>query len=91
MKDVVEVKFGYDGIVFASDADGPELRVRAEGLVPCLAAEVPGADGKLAANTNKTWKQVNASFPEWTIAAYIPARSTAPARCSRRRRCTPAA
>ena len=37
-----------------------------------LAAEIPGADGKLAANTNKTWKQVNAAFPEWTIAAYIP-------------------
>jgi phosphate transport system substrate-binding protein len=70
--DVVEVRFGYDGIVFASDAGGPSFAFEPKDWYLAMAAEVPGADGKLAANTNKTWKQVNASFPEWTIAAYIP-------------------
>ena len=70
--DVVEVRFGYDGIVFASDAKGPSFAFEPKDWYLAMAAEVPGADGKLAANTNKTWKQVNASFPEWTIAAYIP-------------------
>ena len=72
VKDVVEVKFGYDGIVFASDAKGPSFAFEPKDWYLALAAEIPGADGKLAANTNKTWKQVNAAFPEWAIAAFIP-------------------
>ena len=70
--DVVEIRFGYDGIVFASDAQGPSFAFEPKDWYLAMAAEIPGADGKLAANTNKTWKQINASFPEWTIAAYIP-------------------
>ena len=29
-------------------------------------------DGKLVANTDKTWKEVNAALPDWPIVAYIP-------------------
>ena len=72
VKDVVEVKFGYDGIVFASDAKGPSFTFEPKEWYLALAAEIPGADGKLAANANKTWKQVNASLPDWQIAAFIP-------------------
>ncbi len=61
--DVVEVRFGYDGIVFASDAQGPSFAFEPKDWYLAMAAEVPGADGKLAANTNKTWKQVNAGVP----------------------------
>jgi phosphate transport system substrate-binding protein len=70
--DIVEVKFGYDGIVFASDAKGPSFVFVPKDWYLALAAEIPGADGKLAANTSKTWKEVNASLPEWSIAAFIP-------------------
>jgi phosphate transport system substrate-binding protein len=72
VKDVVEIRFGYDGIVFASDAQGPSFAFEPKDWYLAMAAEIPGADGKLAANTNKTWKQINPAFPEWTIAAYIP-------------------
>jgi phosphate transport system substrate-binding protein len=72
VKGVVEVKFGYDGIVFASDAKGPSFAFEPREWYLALAAEIPGADGKLAANANKTWKQVNASLPDWQIAAFIP-------------------
>jgi phosphate transport system substrate-binding protein len=72
VKDVVEVKFGYDGIVFASDAKGPSFAFTPKDWFLALAAEIPGADGKPVANPNKTWKQVNAELPEWNIAAYIP-------------------
>jgi phosphate transport system substrate-binding protein len=72
VKDIVEVKFGYDGIVFASDAKGPSFAFEPKDWYLALAAEIPGADGKPAANTNKTWKQVKDSLPDWTIAAYIP-------------------
>ena len=41
-------------------------------MVPGARRRSSGADGKLAANPNKTWKQVNAALPDWPIAAYIP-------------------
>jgi phosphate transport system substrate-binding protein len=72
VKDIVEIRFGYDGIVFASDAKGPSFAFEPKDWYMALAAEIPGKDGKPAANSNKTWKQVNASFPDWKIAAFIP-------------------
>ena len=72
VKDIVEVKFGYDGIVFASDAKGPALAYTPKDWYLALAAEIPGADGKMVANPNKSWKQVNANLPDSPIAAYIP-------------------
>ena len=72
VKDIVEVKFGYDGIVFASDAKGPLLAFSPKDWYLALAAEVPGADGKMVPNAAKTWKQVNDKLPDAPIAAYIP-------------------
>jgi phosphate transport system substrate-binding protein len=72
VKDIIEVKFGYDGIVFASDVKGPSFVFTPKDWYLALAAQVPDAAGKLALNTRKTWKQVNPDFPEWNIAAYIP-------------------
>jgi phosphate transport system substrate-binding protein len=71
VKDVVEVKFGYDGIVFASDIKGAEFKFEPKDWFLALAPEIV-VEGKLTANPNKTWKQVNPAFPEWEIAAYIP-------------------
>jgi phosphate transport system substrate-binding protein len=69
--DIVEIRFGYDGIVFASDVKGPEFKFSPKDWFLAIGADVP-VDGKIAANPNKTWKEVNAAFPEWEIAAYIP-------------------
>ena len=69
--DIVEVKFGYDGIVFASDVKGPSFAFDPKDWFLALGAEVP-VNGKLAANPNKTWKEVNKDFPDWQIVAYIP-------------------
>ncbi len=70
--DIMEVKFGYDGIVFASDAKGESYAFEPKDWYLAMAAEIPGADGKMVANPNKTWKQVNPKFADVTIAAYIP-------------------
>ena len=72
VKDIVEVRFGYDGIVFASDANGPSFAFVPKDWYLAMAVEIPGADGKLAANPNKTWKQVNPTLPDWPIVAFIP-------------------
>jgi phosphate transport system substrate-binding protein len=71
VKNIMEVRFGYDGIVFASNVKGPDLALEPKDLYLALAEQIP-VDGKLTANPNKTWKSVNANLPEWKIAAYIP-------------------
>jgi phosphate transport system substrate-binding protein len=71
VNDIVEIRFGYDGIVFASDAKGPDFKFTPKDWYLALAAEVP-VGGAIAANPSKTWKDVNPAFPEWEIAAYIP-------------------
>ncbi|WP_152048038.1 substrate-binding domain-containing protein [Aureimonas psammosilenae] len=69
--DVQEVKFGYDGIVFATDAGGPDWKLTPDLVFKALAAKVV-ADGKVIDNPAKTWKDVDASLPAWPINAYIP-------------------
>ena len=69
--DVQEVKIGYDGIVFATDINGPDFAIQPVDIYKALAAQVV-VDGKLVANPYTKWSEVNAAFPEWDIAAYIP-------------------
>jgi len=69
--DIQEVKFGYDGIVFATDAAGPDWKLTPDLVFKAMAAKTV-VDGKVADNTVKTWKDVDASLPAWPISAYIP-------------------
>ncbi|MXN44727.1 phosphonate ABC transporter substrate-binding protein [Shinella kummerowiae] len=69
--EIQEVKIGYDGIVFATDAGNADLKLEPKDLYLALAAEVV-VDGKLVANPYKKWSEVNAALPEAEIAAYIP-------------------
>lgn len=73
VKEIIEVRFGYDGIVFARDAkaDWKNFALTPKDVYLALANVIP-ADGKLVANPNKTWKDVNSAFPAWKITAYIP-------------------
>ena len=69
--DVQEVKIGYDGIVFATDINGPDFAIQPVDIYKALAAQVI-VDGKLVDNPYTKWNEVNPAFPEWEIAAYIP-------------------
>lgn len=71
VKDVEQVRIGYDGIVFATDINGPDFALTPKIVHDALAAQIV-VDGKLVDNPNMTWKQVDASLPDWEIAAYIP-------------------
>ncbi|PSH69076.1 phosphonate ABC transporter substrate-binding protein [Phyllobacterium brassicacearum] len=71
VKDVQEVRIGYDGIVFATDIKGPDWKLTPKDVYLALAAQVI-VDGKLVNNPNTKWNQVNPAFPDWDIAAYIP-------------------
>ena len=65
--DIVEVLVGYDGIAIANSKKVPLFKLTRKDLYMALAKDVPGADGKLMPNPNKTWKDVNASLPATKI------------------------
>jgi phosphate transport system substrate-binding protein len=69
--DVEEVKIGYDGVVFATDINGPDFAIQPADIYKALAAKLV-VDGKLVDNPNTKWSDVNPAFPAWDIAAYIP-------------------
>jgi phosphate transport system substrate-binding protein len=65
VKDVVEVKIGYDGIVLAESVAAPGLKLGLRDVYLALAKQVPDPTGKqaLVANPYKTWKDVNPQLP----------------------------
>ena len=69
--EIMEVRIGYDGIVFASDINGADFAFTPADWYNALAAEVV-KDGALVANANKTWADVNAALPAQDILAFIP-------------------
>ena len=61
---IIEVKFGYDGIVFANAISAPKVDVSRAEIFLALAKEVPGAaDGELIPNPYTTWNEVNPELP----------------------------
>ncbi len=69
--EIIEVRIGYDGIVFASDINGNEFAFTPADWYSALAAELP-VDGALVANPNTNWSQVNANLADQPIMAFIP-------------------
>ncbi|MDG2047963.1 MAG: substrate-binding domain-containing protein [Halioglobus sp.] len=61
--DIVEVLVGYDGIAIANSTQSAELEISLYDIYLALAKDVPGADGKLIANPNITWEDVNPVLP----------------------------
>ena len=82
VKEIVEVQFGYDGIVFAVDAKSADWALEPKDVYLALAAEVP-KDGALVANTAKTWKEVNAGAPRLADRRLHPGREARHARSVR--------
>ncbi len=70
--DLVEVKIGYDGIVFANASDAPIFDLTKEEIFLGLAARVPGPDGVLIANPYMRWSEVNANLPDVEIKVFGP-------------------
>lgn len=71
VSDIQEVRFGYDGIVFASHASATPVAFTTRHLYLGLAERVP-QNGQLVANPHTRWSQVDPSLPNVEIAAFIP-------------------
>jgi len=65
VKDIVEVKIGYDGIVVANSKSAEPFKLTRKDIFLALAKEVPDPKGSktLVPNPYKTWKDVNPALP----------------------------
>jgi phosphate transport system substrate-binding protein len=69
VKDVVEIKVGYDGIVMAENKTGAALNITRKDVYLALAKTIPDPANptSLIPNPNTTWKDVNKSLPATKI------------------------
>jgi phosphate transport system substrate-binding protein len=69
VKEVVEIKIGYDGIAIANSKKAEPMNVTLRDIFLALAKDVPDPSGaeKLVANPYKTWKDVNPALPDQAI------------------------
>jgi len=69
VKEIIEIKIGYDGIVVANSKKATPLKISRKELYLALAKNVPDPKGgeKLAPNPYKTWKDINPSLPDAKI------------------------
>lgn len=74
VKDIVEFKVGFDGIVVANAKGAPALKLTRKQLYLALAAHVPDPKGgeKLVANPYKMWSDVDPSLPREKIVVLGP-------------------
>ena len=63
----LEMKVGYDGIVFANSKKGASFEVTPLELYLALAKDIPQADGTLKENTYTNWNEINPEFPNQKI------------------------
>lgn len=68
---VQEIKIGYDGIVFASNADKPAFNLKPYHVFAAFAEKLP-SKGKLVANPYTNWNQIDKSLPNAPITLVIP-------------------
>ena len=69
--DIMEVRIGYDGIVFANSANGPDFAYTPADWFNALSAKVV-RDGQVVDNTAANWNEVNPDLPAQEILAFVP-------------------
>ena len=66
--EIVEVKIGYDGIVFANATAAIDVKLTRRDIFLALAKQIPGATkGELIENPYQTWAEVNPGLPNSRI------------------------
>ncbi len=69
VKDILEVKIGYDGIVLANAKGAPQMNLTRKDIFLALAKKIPDPSNPTALidNPAQTWKDVNKSLPAQKI------------------------
>ncbi len=71
VSEIIELRIGYDGIVFASDITAPPFAFSESDWFLALSDQVPEG-GAMVANPYTTWSQINPDFPPVPITAFVP-------------------
>jgi phosphate transport system substrate-binding protein len=71
VKDIAEIKIGYDGIVLANSTKAPHYKLTKKQIFLGLARQVP-VDGKLVSNPYKKWNEIDPALPNEGIEVYGP-------------------
>ena len=66
VKDITEIKIGYDGIVLANSKAAPQMKIDREHLFLALAKNVV-VGGKMVANPYQKWSDIEKSLPDVKI------------------------
>ena len=74
IKDITEVKIGYDGIAIANSKKGVNFHLSTRDLYLALAKDVPAdINGKtVKPNPYKRWIEINPTYPDLPIVVYGP-------------------
>ncbi len=71
VKEIVEVKIGYDGIAIANSRKAPRFELSRKEIFLALAKQVPDPktpqSGRLVSNPYQYWDEVNTSLPHYRI------------------------
>ncbi len=63
VKEIIEVKIGFDGIVMANSIDAAPVDLTLRDIYLALAKDVPNGEGALQPNPYKMWNEVNPDLP----------------------------
>ncbi|WP_200332006.1 substrate-binding domain-containing protein [Thiocystis violacea] len=67
VKEITEVKIGFDGISIANAKSAGQYDLGLKDLFLALAKDIPDGKGGFMPNPNKTWQDVNPDFPDAKI------------------------
>lgn len=70
VKQIQEIKIGYDGIVFASNSNKAAYKLKPYHVFAALAAQLP-SKGKLVPNPYTNWNQIDKTLPNEPITLVI--------------------
>lgn len=71
IKDIIEIKIGYDGIVLANSIQNKAYNLTKQQIFLALANKIP-LNGKLVSNPYQKWSDIDKSLPNNYIAVYGP-------------------
>jgi phosphate transport system substrate-binding protein len=71
VKDISEIKIGFDGIVLANSKKEPQFNLTKEQIFTALAKQIPSG-GKLIDNPYQTWNEIDPALPAVKIEVYGP-------------------
>lgn len=73
VKEIVEIKIGYDGIVIGNSSSSKKIKLTKEQIFLALAEKIfDKKSKKLIKNPYKTWHEINSSLPKTGILFYGP-------------------